>query len=75
VVVASAGPYANHLHLATERQPLQHLTTNHLLLSGININTVNSIESTKPLGCKPAYLVPVPSQDKLGGLWQEGHLA
>jgi len=25
--------------------------------------------------CKPAYLVPVPSQDKLEGLWQEGHLA
>jgi len=23
--------------------------------------------------CKPAYLVPVPSQDKLGGLRQEGH--
>jgi len=36
----------------------------------------------KPLGmqpshrvCKPAYLVPVPSQDKLGGLYQEEHLA
>ena len=25
--------------------------------------------------CKAAYLVPVPSQDKLGGLCQEGHLA
>jgi len=25
--------------------------------------------------CKPAYSVPVPSQDKLGGLWQEGHQA
>jgi len=25
--------------------------------------------------CKPAYLVPVPSQDKLGELWQEEHLA
>jgi len=25
--------------------------------------------------CKPAYLVPVPSHDKLGGLCQEGHLA
>jgi len=25
--------------------------------------------------CKPAYLVPIPSQDKLGGLCQEGHLA
>jgi len=22
--------------------------------------------------CKPAYLVPIPSQDKLGGLWQNG---
>jgi len=33
---------------------------------------------TKPPGnrvCKPAYLVPVPSQDKLGGLCQEGHPA
>jgi len=25
--------------------------------------------------CNPPYLVPVPSQDKLGGLRQEGHLA
>ena len=25
--------------------------------------------------CKPAYLVPVPSQDKLGGLCQEAHPA
>jgi len=25
--------------------------------------------------CKPAYLVPVPSQDKVGGLRQEGHPA
>jgi len=24
--------------------------------------------------CKPAYLVPVPSQDKLGGLCKEGTL-
>jgi len=24
--------------------------------------------------CKPAYVVPVPSQDKLGGLLQERHL-
>jgi len=27
------------------------------------------------LVCKPAHLVPVPSQDKLGGLHQEGHPA
>jgi len=26
-----------------------------------------------PWVCKPAYLVPVPSQDKVGGLRQEGH--
>ena len=25
--------------------------------------------------CKPVYLVPVPSQDKVGGLRQEGHPA
>jgi len=25
--------------------------------------------------CNPAYLVSVPSQDKLEGLWQEGHSA
>jgi len=33
--------------------------------------------ATKPPGLqtKPAYFVPVPSQDKLGGLCQEGHLA
>jgi len=40
---------------------------------------VLSLKTTKPLGkpshwvCKPLYLVPVPSQDKLGGLRQEGH--
>ena len=28
-----------------------------------------------PWVCKPAYLVPVPSQDKLGGLCKEGHPA
>ena len=28
--------------------------------------------ATKHRVCKPAYLVPVPSQDKLGGLCQEG---
>jgi len=27
VAVASAGPYANHLHLTPERQPHQHLIT------------------------------------------------
>jgi len=27
VAVASAGPYANHLHLAPERLPRQYLTT------------------------------------------------
>jgi len=27
VAVASAGPYANHLHLAPDRQPRQHLIT------------------------------------------------
>ena len=25
--------------------------------------------------CKLAYLMPVPSQDKLGGFWQEEYLA
>jgi len=29
----------------------------------------------RPPGCKLAYLVPVPSQDKLGGLCREGHPA
>jgi len=27
VAVASAGPYANHLHLALDRSPCQHLNT------------------------------------------------
>ena len=36
---------------------------------------VNMERVTKPPGMHPAYLVPVPSQDKLGGLWQEGHPA
>jgi len=30
VAVASAGPYANHLHLALDRQPHQYLTTQFL---------------------------------------------
>jgi len=38
--------------------------------------TVGSIGATYQPShwvCKPAYLVPVLSQDKLGGLQQEGH--
>ena len=30
VAVASAGPYANHLHIAADRQPRQYLTTQFL---------------------------------------------
>jgi len=33
VAKASAGPYANHLHLAADRQQCQHLTTQFLQLN------------------------------------------
>jgi len=36
---------------------------------------LNSVEESSDWACKPAYLVPVTSQDKLGGLRQEGHTA
>ena len=36
-------------------------------------NFLKLTTETKPPVCKPAHLVPVPSQDKLGGLCQKGH--
>jgi len=36
----------------------------------------NNVRETKPLGMQASNnLVPVPSQDKFGGLCQEGHPA
>jgi len=34
---------------------------------------LNSIDDLRLCVNNPAYLVPVPSQDKVGELWQEGH--
>ena len=40
----------------------------HFLLCLLSMSSISSIQV-----CNPAYLVPVPSQDKLGRLQQEGY--
>jgi len=51
VEVASAGPYANHLHLAPDRYPHQYLTTQFLQARCTSCHPTNSINALK------AYLV------------------
>jgi len=41
------------------------------VLCHVNVTFIEPSHSV----CKPAYLVPVPNQDKVGGLQQDGHLA
>jgi len=43
-----------------------------LLCCTDNVNKLHHISHSLQV-CYPAYLVPVLSQDKLGGLQQEGH--
>jgi len=45
--VASAGPYANHLHLAPDRQPHQHLITQFLLARCSSWHPANSVKVRK----------------------------
>jgi len=47
VAVASAGPYANHLHLAPDRQPCQYLTTQFLQAGCSSCHPTNSIKAMK----------------------------
>jgi len=57
-----------------DRKP-QQLMSYLLVLNFIAAIFVEFIGWTQPRHrvCKPAYLVPVPSQDKVEGLQQEGH--
>ena len=45
--VASAGPYANNLHLASDRQPHQHLTTRFLQTGSSSWRPTNSVKALK----------------------------
>jgi len=47
VAVASAGPYANHLHLAADRQPRQYLTTQFLWAGFPSCHPANSVKALK----------------------------
>jgi len=47
VVVASAEPYANHLHLAPDREPHQHLTTQFLQAACPSSRPTNSVKAQK----------------------------
>ena len=55
--VASAGPYANNLHLATEsRQPHQHLITQFLKAGCSNWRPTNSVKALKAKALKARAL-------------------
>jgi len=47
VAVASAGPYANHFHLAPDRQPCQYLTIQFLQAGCPSRRPTNSIKALK----------------------------
>jgi len=56
--------------LLLDRQLFKVFTGTNLLLS-----TFYSVAFLLTWVCKPAYLMSIPSQDKVGGLQQEGPLA
>jgi len=47
VAVTSARPYANHLHLAPDRYPLQHLITQFLQIGCSSLRPTNSVKALK----------------------------
>jgi len=47
VAMASAGPYANHLHLAPDREPRQYLTTHFLQVGCPSCDPINSVKALK----------------------------
>ena len=47
MAVASAGPYANHLHLAPDRKPCQYLTTQFLQAGCPSCRPTNSVKALK----------------------------
>jgi len=47
--VASVGPYANHLHLAPDRQPRQYLITHFLQTGCSSRRPANSVKTLKAL--------------------------
>jgi len=48
------------------------VATKNIFLSFTNFLFLAAMHSESHWVCKPAYLVPVPSQDKLGRLCKEG---
>ena len=70
ILMPSAGPFFNSLHSSVFL-----CTTSMNLYSLSHLQSLYLILNQATQLCKPAYLVSVPSQDKLGGLCQEGHPA
>ena len=69
-VVASAGPYANNLHLAPNRQPHQHLITQFLQAGCSSRRPTNSIKALKAK--KPIDTITKNNQKNVSQVW---HLA
>jgi len=51
VAVASSGPNANHLHLTTDRQPCQNLTTQFSQARCPSCHPTNSVKALKAHTC------------------------
>ena len=58
MAVASAGPHANHLHLAPERQPRQYPTTQFLQAGFPSCRPTNSIKALKANALKEGKYCP-----------------
>ena len=54
--VASAGPYANNLHLAPDRWPHQHLVTQFLQARCSSWRPTNSVKALKALKSSPTHM-------------------
>jgi len=61
VAVASAGPYANHLHFAADRSPHRHLFAHFFMGQMLFLMPTNSV-APSTIHSKPAGLFPGPQQ-------------
>jgi len=57
VAVASSGPYANHLHLAPDRQPYQYLITQFLQARCPSCRPTNSIKALKEVHVTQKFIL------------------
>ena len=74
VAVASAGPYAHHLHLTPDRQPRQYLTTHFLQAGCPSCRPTNSVKALKASSSRTAIKVDEKSSKLLPDVRQDfGH--